>query len=209
MDRSQEDEIDFLNELFDDDVTEEQWVEKAEESDNQIDHLTKETKAQSTDLHDVVVEEAVHPQEQCVEKTEESLQSCEQDQSKNVAAESAEQEEQQTEVNQKEIESADVQQEPFVEQKNESCDSSEENNNPVRKEENTTSSGSTSEGSRRRTLRQGLRSSSKKEDAAPKFGSKKQPELVTPVRRSLRSNKTISEAAVVTEVADHSVTHLG
>ncbi|KAM0055783.1 putative linker histone H1/H5, domain H15, winged helix-like DNA-binding domain superfamily [Helianthus debilis subsp. tardiflorus] len=215
----------------DDDVTEEpihpqeQYVEKAEESDNQIDHLTKETKAQSTDLHDDddVIEEAVHPQEQCVEKTEESLQSCEQDQPKNVAAKSAEQEEQQTEVNQKEIESADVQQEPFVEmieQKNESCihqtetsekDSSEENNNPVRKEENTTSSGSTSEGSRR-TLRQGLRSSSKKEDAAPKSGSKKQPELVTPVRRSLRSSKTISEAAVVTEVADHSkeqVTHLG
>ncbi|KAI7750844.1 hypothetical protein M8C21_003041 [Ambrosia artemisiifolia] len=190
-------------------------------AEEQLDCSTKgvKAKAQSADLHDDddddVTEEPINLQEQRVEKAEESLRSCEENQLKDVEAESAEQKEHQTEVNQKEIMLAEVQQEPFVEiteQHNQPCiqqtetsekDSLQEKTNPVRKEENTTSSGSTSEGSRR-PLRQGLRSSSKKEDAVPKSNSKKQLELVTPVRRSLRSNTTISEPAVVTEVLDHS-----
>ncbi|KAI7750846.1 hypothetical protein M8C21_003043 [Ambrosia artemisiifolia] len=209
--------------LHDDDIVaeepihpHEECVEMTVESDMQLDFSTKEveTKAQSADLHDDVTEEPIHRQEQRVEKTEEYLRACEENQLKNVEAESAEREHQ-TEVNQKEIVLAEVQQEPFVEiteQHNQPCiqqtetsekDSLQEKTNPVRKEENTTSSGSTSEGSRR-PLRQGLRSSSKKEDAVPKSNSKKQLELVTPVRRSLRSNTTISEPAVVTEVLDQS-----
>ncbi|KAL8228983.1 hypothetical protein R6Q57_013883 [Mikania cordata] len=190
----------------------------------QLDHLTKEQverEEQSGDLHDDddFTEEQVHPQEQCAETIEESPQSCEQDQLKNVGPESAEQEEQK-EVNQKEIVLPEVQ-EPFVElieQQNQPFiqqtemsekDSIQEKNNLVTNKENMTSSGGTTEGSRRPS-RPGLRSGSKKEDAAS--NSKKQLKLVTPIRRSLRSHKTVSEAAVITEVPDHSKeqgTHLG
>ncbi|KVH96243.1 hypothetical protein Ccrd_001672 [Cynara cardunculus var. scolymus] len=83
-------------------------VEKTE-AEEQHDCLTEEqvdTKEQSKE-HDDVTEEPIHLQEKCIERTEEEIQSCGPDLLKNGEAESAEeqpqQEEQQTEVNQKEI----------------------------------------------------------------------------------------------------------
>ncbi|KAK1423133.1 hypothetical protein QVD17_18428 [Tagetes erecta] len=182
---------------------------------NRLTYLQVELKEQSAEPHGEgdgdVNEEPVH--RQFVEKTVESPQSCDQDQLKNVETESTEQEEHQTELNKKDTVLAKVQQEPCIElteHQNQSCiqqseisekDSLQDNYKPVRNEENATSSGSATEGSRRST-RSGLRSSSKKEDAASNF--KKQVELLMPVRRSPRSHKTVSEAAAITEVPDHS-----
>lgn len=83
-------------------------VEKTEPEEQQ-DCLTEEqvdTKEQSKE-HDDATEEPIYPQELCIERTEEEIQSCGPDWLKNGEAESPEdqpqQEEQQTEVNQKEI----------------------------------------------------------------------------------------------------------
>ncbi|XP_076895454.1 uncharacterized protein LOC143548078 [Bidens hawaiensis] len=131
-------------------------------------------------------------------KTEEPLQSCKQDELENVETESAKHEEHHPEANLKEIVTSNVQQEPLVEIIEQETEISKKDS----LQENTTSSGSTTEGPRR--TRQGLRSGSKKEDADASSHSKTPRELVTPVRRSLRSNKTSSEPAVISEAPENS-----
>ncbi|XP_076898942.1 uncharacterized protein LOC143552670 [Bidens hawaiensis] len=140
-------------------------------------------------------------------KTEEPLQSCKQDDLENVETKSTKHEEHHTEANKKEIVLSNVQQEQIVEIMEQETEISKKDS----LQENMTSSDSTTEGPRH--TRQGLRSSKKKEDAAPSSHTKTQSELVTPVRRSLRSNKTSSEPAVISEAPDNSkeeeVTYLG